>query len=571
MDVIMQSDWRGVLRTSLIAGIVLLYIGLVGMLGDFNEREVVRDTFTMAQMLIALVPFVAASLTAYSLRQQETPAWLIVFYTLVVAIVTALPTLFMLYLSNTLTDVDDVLVNVGRDWIEAITFDNRGEQLRGASLFTGLIVTASLVAMALQFLPQRIRRALIYGTSFTLLVGVFGDTVNSILEQLATEELIDTLFRRDTLLLNAAIGLFVLSNAGALIWAVTGTRVASNYAAMPERNKAVARLGVGVLGGILLLILPFLVGPSLSDAAVTIGLFVLMGFGLNIAIGLAGLLDLGYVTNYAVGAYIMAVFTTTGALGIGPEWLSFWMVIPIALLSAMAAGFIFAVPVLRMRGDYLAIATLGFGEIIAKLAISDWLAPVIGGAQGIQAVPKPVFFGIRLGDPQQLYYVVLAACVITLFVSIRLNNSRIGRQWMAIREDEDVAAAMGINVARAKLLAFTLSAATGGVAGAIFAVKVGTVFPTSFTVFVSINVLSLIIVGGMGSNPGIFLGAVALIGMPELLREFSEYRFLLYGILLIFMMVNRPEGLFPSQVRRREMRSDEKEKPKTVPATGAGD
>ncbi|MEO1287525.1 MAG: branched-chain amino acid ABC transporter permease [Chloroflexota bacterium] len=198
----------------------------------------------------------------------------------------------------------------------------------------------------------------------------------------------------------------------------------------------------------------------------------------------------------------------------------------------------------------------GFGEIIGKLALSDWLAPIIGGAQGVLRIPKPVFFGIELTNPEQLYYIVLAACVITLFVSVRLNNSRTGRQWMAIREDEDVAAAMGINVAQAKLLAFTLSAATGGVAGAIFAAKVGTVFPNSFTVFISINVLSLIIVGGMGSNPGILLGAIALVGMPELLREFTEYRWLIYGALLIFMMVNRPEGLWPSQVRRRELNDD---------------
>jgi branched-chain amino acid transport system permease protein len=229
------------------------------------------------------------------------------------------------------------------------------------------------------------------------------------------------------------------------------------------------------------------------------------------------------------------------------------MVIPIALLAAMLAGFIFAVPVLKMRGDYLAIATLGFGEIIGRLAVSDALAPVIGGAQGMSFIPKPSFIGIVMKDPEQLYYIILAACFVTLLVSIRLNNSRTGRQWMAIREDEDVAAAMGINVAQAKLLAFTVSAATGGVAGAIFAAKVGTVFPNSFLVFVSINVLSLIIVGGMGSNPGIVVGAIVLIGLPELLREFSDFRWLMYGALLIWMMINRPEGLWPSQVRQREL------------------
>ena len=238
----------------------------------------------------------------------------------------------------------------------------------------------------------------------------------------------------------------------------------------------------------------------------------------------------------------------------------FWMVIPVALLAAMFAGFIFAVPVLRMRGDYLAIATLGFGEIIGKLAISDWLKPLIGGAQGVQAIPKPIFLGTELKNPEQLYYIVLVASLVTLFVSIRLNNSRTGRQWMAIREDEDVATAMGIDTARAKLLAFTLSAATGGVAGAIFAAKVGTVFPNSFTVFISINVLSLIIVGGIASNPGIVVGAVVLIGLPELLREFSDFRFLMYGALLVIMMIKRPQGFIPSQLVSHEIRAGVKAK-----------
>jgi branched-chain amino acid transport system permease protein len=300
-----------------------------------------------------------------------------------------------------------------------------------------------------------------------------------------------------------------------------------------------------------LLVLPWALGTFLSEVMVNVGLFVLMGLGLNIAIGLAGLLDLGYVTNYAVGAYLMGVLTSTGLLGFGE--LSFWLVLPLCVLAAMATGFIFALPVLRMRGDYLAIATLGFGEIIRVLALSDWLKPVIGGAQGVLQIPKPTFFGIVLGGPQQLYYVILAACLLTLFVMIRLNNSRTGRQWMAIREDEDAAAAMGIDPLRTKVLAFTLSAATGGLAGGILAVKLGTIFPTTFNLLVSVNALSVIIIGGMGSIPGIVVGALALVGLPELLREFSEFRLLLYGALLIVMMLVRPEGLWPSAVRRREL------------------
>ncbi|MGB1288951.1 MAG: branched-chain amino acid ABC transporter permease, partial [Aggregatilineales bacterium] len=310
----------------------------------------------------------------------------------------------------------------------------------------------------------------------------------------------------------------------------------------------------------LLFMLPFVADSFLSQTMFTVGLYVLMGLGLNMAVGLAGLLDLGYVTNYAVGAYIAAYLTSTGPLGFGANGgieMTIWMVIPIALIAAMLTGFLFALPVLRMRGDYLAIATLGFGEIIGKLAVSDWFKPVIGGAQGLKQIANPPFLGTTFSEPEQFYYIVLVICIIMIFVSVRLNNSRIGRQWMAIREDEDAASAMGINTARAKLLAFTISAAIGGVAGAVFASSVGAVFPNSFTLIISLNVLSIIIVGGMGSIPGIILGAFFLIGMPEILREFNEYRFLIYGVLLVVMMLVRPEGLWPSSIRQREMQNDD--------------
>lgn len=560
-------DWRIVLRNAVIAGIILLYVGLVGLLADFNEREVVRDVFTLGQLLIVMIPF---GMTLVTLRRfaAATPVN-VLLAGLLIGVMTAIPTLLMLLLNNTLDDVNDVLVNVNRDWVETVTFDNRNEQTRGALILGAATLGAALVSAVLRLLPKKVERSLLLGTSFTLLIGIFGETVNLILEQLVPEDLIDALFRRDTLLRDAAIYLFVLSNGAALAWAYLGDRAAAQYNQITPNN--IRRYLPIVIGAVILLLLPSLIGRTLSDVAVQVGLFVLMGFGLNIAIGLAGLLDLGYVTNYAVGAYVMAVLTTTGTLAVGGDFFNFWLVIPIALLAAMLAGFIFAVPVLKMRGDYLAIATLGFGEIIGKLAISDWLAPTIGGAQGVLRIPKPMFFGTQLTNPEQLYYIVLAACVVTLFVSIRLNNSRTGRQWMAVREDEDVAAAMGINVPRAKLLAFTLSAATGGVAGAIFAAKVGTVFPNSFTVFVSINVLSLIIIGGMGSNPGIFLGAIVLVGMPELLREFAEYRWLLYGTLLVFMMVNRPEGLLPSKIRQREIREQDAPATGRVPVTTTGD
>jgi|GEM_PF-62822 len=565
--------YRVIINSGVLSGVVVLFLGIIGMLANFMDREVVREAMTLAQVLLVLPVFIAAFLA--SRRQLDAGVNLInvVLESIVIGVLTALPTLLMLWLNaQVFPDMRDILVNINRDWIEVVTFDNRDNLFNGGGILLLVHTGFSVLAMIIAAIPQKISRALIWATSITLIIGVFGETVGLILDQLISDDMMDAIFRRDVLKQTPAVVLLVLSLIGSLAWSFGGKTATKSYESMPERSKNTARVFGMAFFLAILFVLPAIIGTALSNTAVFIGIFVLMGLGLNIAIGLAGLLDLGYVTNYAVGAYVMAVLTSIGPLGLSADiaaWLNtwlpftvadhfinFWMVLPVAILAAMLTGFIFALPVLKMRGDYLAIATLGFGEIIGKLVISDWFSPVIGGAQGVQFVPKPNFFGVELADPEQMYYVVLFACLLTLYVSIRLNNSRTGRQWMAIREDEDVAAAMGINVSQAKLLAFTLSAATGGLAGAIFASNVGSIFPSSFTVFVSINVLSLIIVGGIGSNPGIFLGALVLIGMPEFLRELGDFRFLIYGALLIFMMVNRPEGLWPSAIRQREIRGD---------------
>jgi branched-chain amino acid transport system permease protein len=212
-----------------------------------------------------------------------------------------------------------------------------------------------------------------------------------------------------------------------------------------------------------------------------------------------------------------------------------------------------------MRGDYLAIVTLGFGEIIRILALSDLLKPLIGGAQGVLQIPKPAIGTLSLVKPEHLYYVVLAGVLLAAFVSWRLRDSRLGRQWMAIREDEDVAEAMGINLVSTKLLAFAIGAAFSGLGGAIFASKLTSIFPHSFSILVSINILCLIIVGGMGSLPGVVVGALILVGLPELLREFAEHRMLMYGALLIVMMLVRPEGFWPAAALQRELHAADEE------------
>ncbi|MDE2775863.1 MAG: leucine/isoleucine/valine transporter permease subunit [Chloroflexota bacterium] len=619
MDHLRSPASRTVLTLGLLSGAFILFTGAVGMIAAFHEREVVDRFISLGQLTLLAAPFVTAYYSASRLREYGGDLRNVLIAGAGVGLLTALPSITLLLFNSdefrvllfltlrlapivaasaiawgrhragaeTQTvigiwllvailvgivtysfalifeikgDLRTVLVNIDRDWVEVITFENRNDLMRGIGTFGFVSVASGLAGSVLYLMPTVPRRALIYGLGITTLIGAFGETARLILQENVDRDTLREIFRRDTLRQNAALALFVISTAAGFLWALYGRQARERFGSIGAApRRTLNRVGLVIFVAFMLM-LPWLIGRTLSDVAVTIGIFVLMGLGLNIAIGLAGLLDLGYVTNYAVGAYFLAVLTSIGPLGLFKGTFTFWMVIPIALLAAMFAGFIFAVPVLRMRGDYLAIATLGFGEIIGKLAISDWLKPLIGGAQGVQAIPKPLLLGTELKNPEQLYYIVLVACLFCLFVSIRLNNSRTGRQWMAIREDEDVATAMGIDTARAKLLAFTLSAATGGVAGAIFAAKVGTVFPNSFTVFISINVLSLIIVGGIASNPGIVVGAIVLIGMPELLREFSEFRFLLYGALLILMMIKRPQGLIPSKIVSHEHSSGIKAK-----------
>jgi branched-chain amino acid transport system permease protein len=236
----------------------------------------------------------------------------------------------------------------------------------------------------------------------------------------------------------------------------------------------------------------------------------------------------------------------------------------------MLFGAFLGLPILGIRGDYLAIATLGFGEIIALLARSDLLKGVLGGPRGIVNIPDPFpvpptnFFANEV----QIYYIACAFAALIAFIALRLRSSRLGRAWVAIREDEDVAEAIGINLIQTKLLAYILGAAFAGLGGAIFAAQNGAIFPASINLFVSINVVALIIVGGMGSIPGVVVGALFLIGIPELFREFSDYRLLFYGIALIVMMRFRPEGLLPSRIVRREMHVPENVGPASVVAGG---
>jgi branched-chain amino acid transport system permease protein len=369
---------------------------------------------------------------------------------------------------------------------------------------------------------------------------------------LPISEIARFLYQSGGLTFPAAILTFLVVVGGMYLWRTRGEGIRRRADAMPDaQQKTLKFVGYGLLVG-LLAVLPVLLGVFLSEVAGVVMLFILLGLGLNIVVGFAGLLDLGYVAFYAVGAYVTALLISPLS-ALGTE-LSFWAALPIAVLVAALIGLMIGAPVLRLRGDYLAIVTLGFGEIARIIFVSVWLTPWFGGAQGILQVPPPEPFS---RDPQSIYYPILVFVILGAIAAWSLANSRVGRAWNAMREDESVAEATGINTTNYKLLAFALGATFGGVAGAFFAVKFGTVFPQSFGLEVSINALALIILGGMGNIWGVIVGAIVLVGLPNLLREFEEYRALIYGGTLVLMMLLRPEGLIPNRARRAELHDRE--------------
>ena len=294
---------------------------------------------------------------------------------------------------------------------------------------------------------------------------------------------------------------------------------------------------------VLALVFPFIFSMYQTNIMITGLIYVMLGLGLNIVVGLAGLLDLGYVAFYAVGAYSYALLNHHFGIG-------FWVALPIGAGLGVFFGILLGFPVLRLRGDYLAIVTLGFGEII-RLILENW-NEFSFGPSGIANIPRPSLFSIQLSLHNAtiyLYYLMILFVLFTIFVVNRLQDSRIGRAWIALREDEVACEAMGVDRRKTKLTAFALGATWAGMAGVIFAAKTTFINPASFTIWESIIILCIVVLGGMGSIIGVIVGALILILLPEYLRAFSEYRMLIFGGMLVLMMVFRPGGIV-SDVRR---------------------
>jgi branched-chain amino acid transport system permease protein len=348
--------------------------------------------------------------------------------------------------------------------------------------------------------------------------------------------------------------IFLAAFVRALIWdrlavAVAGLVPASMKAAAARVAPYAAAVFVGFA-----LVAPviFYSNRYLLDLGIVIATYAMLGFGLNIVVGLAGLLNLGYAAFYAIGAYSYALIALTFGL-------SFWICLPLGGALAAATGILLGFPVLRLRGDYLAIVTLGFGEII-RLVLLNW-QNLTGGPNGISGIPRPSFFGLPFNSTDKgfaatfglpyspthrvvfLYYVILALALVTCWVTLRLRRLPIGRAWEALREDEIACRALGINTTMTKLTAFAIGAMFGGFAGAFFATRQGFISPESFTFAESAFVLAIVVLGGMGSQLGVAVAAAVMLGGFEFFREFAQYRMLVFGAAMVAVVIFRPRGL----------------------------
>lgn len=562
-------DWRKIVRLGGILAIGLVFIALAGMPVGLDGRLVIDPILSLGYLSLLWLPLIIGYSVGHEVVLEGMAATKKGARDIVAG--AAVGGLGGLGLSVLLVLIDnfdlrDPLVNWSPQLVELLSFDNG----IAFGFVAWIVIGAAIggVGGLLHVLPGRGATALVAAVLTVILVAIFESFLTDVIDQLE----------------------FLYANTGGLtvVWAlvlaalavaatlsggfekVAASRTAYQTRTGPGKNRqTVILIGIAFVA---LIVIPMVTGKVTQELLANVGIFLLLALGLNIVVGLAGILDLGYVAFFAVGGYTTAVLTSPNR---GPEWPSWvptldgpggWAIaLVVTVLIASLVGLFIGAPVIRMRGDYLAIVTLGFGEIIRLLFLSDWLGGYFNGAQGITNIPPADFgiFEVKGTDPRSVFYLTLVFCAIAIYVSWRLEKSRLGRAWMAVREDESVAEAMGINTVNVKLMAFVVGASLASFAGAIFSAKVGSIFPSSFLILVSIIILVIVIVGGMGNIVGVIVGSVVLVGVlggpkqPGLLQEFSQYKLLIYGALLVWMMLKRPEGLVPNVRRTRELHQDE--------------
>src|SRR5215213_2504029 len=544
------APWRYALQTGVQVGLLGIFLTVVGILGMFNKRPIIVGELTLGYATLGLAFLLAGVLVARR-RVFPTPTQTVaagLTAGAIGAVVFALLPTAMSFIS-----LRSVFVSLDNNIYKMLTFGFSPPIGIGLLLCLGAIL--GLIGALLMELPEPVRRPIAGGLIAAGLAGLFQELIRPILANSATTKPIhDLLYTWTGMTLRGAIVIFLLVAAGIVLWRMSRERILSDFHLLAPMTQYRIRWGFIAAAIVLATLFPIYAGNFIGQVLLTVGLFTLMGMGLNLEVGIAGLLDLGFVAFYAVGAYGTGLLMADSPFALAH--LSFWEAMPIAVLCSVIMGIIFGIPVLKVRGDYLAVATMGLGEIVRVIVLSDAAAPLLGGAKGVLQIPRPEIGQVHLNNPVYLFYLTLVASLIAAYAAWRLEESRLGRAWKAIRDDEDVAQALGINLIQVKLLAYGLGAAFAGLAGSIFAVMLGTIYPHSFQLIISINILALIIVGGMGSLPGVALGAIVLIGLPEMLREFGEFRYLFYGLAIVAVMRLKPEGLWPSASKRRELRID---------------
>jgi len=545
---------RSAVFIGLIFGIIALHLAVVGLLPMLNQRWIVVGMLTLGHGTLLAIGLGAGVFTA----RHQVQLLATVLRAGLAGAIAAMP---LAVLATVMLHVDLrwMFIALSPDLLHMLTFG-----LAAPAGLALLIIGAGILGMAgclLSWVPTWLRHALIWGCATFVIAGVFQELIQIMLQANDwTTSIQDILYTWEGLTPQGAVILCLGGMVAGGGVELLRARTAHHVDDAPQAVRRRRAINMAILLAVLI-VFPLVAGSYVGQVMMLVGLYILMGMGLNLEVGLAGLLDLGFVAFFAVGAYTTAILTADSSHALASYTalpsLTIWEAMPISVLMAVIVGVAFGIPVLGVRGDYLAVATMGLGEIVRVLVASDFAAPLLGGAQGILQIPRPALGTLVLNDPVQLFYVTLAAAMIAAWFAWRLENSRLGRAWMALRDDEDVAQALGINLVKVKLLAYGLGAAFAGLAGSIFATMLGAIYPSSFQLLISINVLALIIVGGMGSLPGVVVGAAVLIGLPELLREFGEYRYLFYGAALVIMMRVRPEGLWPSPTRRRELHADD--------------
>ncbi|MGE5227186.1 MAG: branched-chain amino acid ABC transporter permease, partial [Planctomycetaceae bacterium] len=572
------------LKAGLLGGTGIVYFALVGMIERLDELAIAGAVITLDWLLVLGPPLVAAYVVLrprIAGGERRTVGWreaaacgAVVGVTSGALVAAGVGLVEWIGVDT----VRSVFRSVSPGLIDILTLHR--DTVPGLLLLGLLLTTSALVGAMLQVLAPHLRRAVANGVAAVFVLGLLQRIVPPALDQMHIPR--EWLYSPVTLGLTVGGAIAIFLIAAGITVALRGRRlmdvlrgtapprpsVEGDTPPAPPARTGRARtvdLVARLLLAALLIALPRLVGDPASQVLGYVGIYLLLGLGLNIVVGYAGLLDLGYVAFFSIGAYLTAILTGGQRVtftGLQPPAfganLTFYSALPIVICAAALLGLLIGAPVLRLRGDYLAIVTLGFGEIARVIFGSTWAQSLFGGSAGMTAIADARIGSYDFRDVQHFYYLALAFCLLGIFVSWRLQGSRIGRAWNAMREDEQVAEAMGISTIRFKLLAFAIGGAVGSVGGALFAVSIGSLTIQSFTVLVSITALAIVILGGLGSIPGVVVGALVLIGLPGVLSELEDYQLLIYGAVLIAIMILRPQGLIPNVRRSRELHEEER-------------